>query len=66
MIRTLVLAAALTLGIAGTAAAQSQGTPARAALVIDLTSGAILLEKDADRPLPPASMSKLMTLNMAF
>ncbi|MEM9139970.1 MAG: D-alanyl-D-alanine carboxypeptidase family protein, partial [Pseudomonadota bacterium] len=32
----------------------------------DATSGAILLEKDADRPLPPASMSKLMTLFMVF
>lgn len=47
-------------------AVRSQGTPANAALVIDMTSGAILLEKDADRPLPPASMSKLMTLNMVF
>ena len=46
--------------------AQSQGTPARSALVIDITSGAVLLDKDADRSLPPASMSKLMTLNMVF
>ena len=41
-------------------------TKARAALVIDMTSGAVLLEKNADTPLPPASMSKLMTLNMVF
>ncbi|MFN3262028.1 MAG: D-alanyl-D-alanine carboxypeptidase family protein [Pikeienuella sp.] len=41
-------------------------TAARAAIVIDMTSGAVLLEKDADKPLPPASMSKLMTLNMVF
>ncbi len=66
MIRILFLAAALVCGIVAGASAQSQGTPAKAALVIDLTSGAILLEKDADRALPPASMSKLMTLNMAF
>lgn len=41
-------------------------TRATAAWVIDQTTGTVLLEKDADRPLPPASMSKLMTLNMLF
>lgn len=41
-------------------------TAARAALVVDMTSGAVLLEKNADEALPPASMSKLMTLNMVF
>ncbi|MEL6475947.1 MAG: D-alanyl-D-alanine carboxypeptidase family protein [Pseudomonadota bacterium] len=43
-----------------------QSTPARAAMIVDLTSGAVLLEKNVDAPLPPASMSKLMTLNMVF
>ncbi|MGD1926875.1 MAG: D-alanyl-D-alanine carboxypeptidase family protein [Paracoccaceae bacterium] len=51
---------------AESAFAQSQGTPASAAIVIDMTSGAVLLEKNADQPLPPASMSKLMTLFMVF
>ena len=60
------LALVLALGLSAQAFAQSQGTPARAALIVDATSGAILLEKDADRALPPASMSKLMTLLMAF
>ncbi len=41
-------------------------TLARAAYVYDVTTGTVLLEKDADIPLPPASMSKLMTLNMLF
>ena len=41
-------------------------TKARAALVYDLTTNTVLLEKNADVPLPPASMSKLMTLNMLF
>ena len=45
---------------------QTQTTPARAAIVIDLTSGAVLLEKNADTPIPPASMSKLMTLEVVF
>ena len=41
-------------------------TRARAAWVYDLTTGTVLLEKQADEPLPPASMSKLMTVNMLF
>lgn len=41
-------------------------TQARAAFVIDQTTGTVLLEKNADDPLPPASMSKLMTIYMAF
>ncbi|MEM8786950.1 MAG: D-alanyl-D-alanine carboxypeptidase family protein [Pseudomonadota bacterium] len=41
-------------------------TAARSALVIDHDTGAVLLEKNAETPLPPASMSKLMTLNMVF
>jgi len=46
--------------------AYSFDTKARAAYVIDLTSGTVLLSKNADLPLPPASMSKLMTLYMTF
>lgn len=41
-------------------------TRATAAYVIDHTTGTVLLNKNADAPLPPASMSKLMTLYMAF
>lgn len=41
-------------------------TRAKAAYMVDLTTGTVLLEKDAETPLPPASMSKLMTLNMLF
>ena len=41
-------------------------TKAKAAYVIDQTSGTILLSKNSDLPLPPASMSKLMTLYMTF
>ncbi len=53
-------------GAAQTALGQTQTTPARGAIVIDLTSGAVLLEKNADSPVPPASMSKLMTLEVVF
>jgi len=46
--------------------AEAFETKARAALVYDLTTNTVLLEKNADTPLPPASMSKLMTVNMLF
>ena len=46
--------------------AQAFETRAAAAWVYDLTTGTVLLEKNADQPLPPASMSKLMTLNLLF
>ena len=41
-------------------------TIARSALVLDQTSGTVLLAKNENKPVPPASMSKLMTLNMLF
>nr|WP_245815136.1 D-alanyl-D-alanine carboxypeptidase family protein [Shimia gijangensis] len=41
-------------------------TKAKAAFVMDQGTGTVLLSKNADEPLPPASMSKLMTLFMAF
>ena len=41
-------------------------TPAQAAYVMDVKTGTVLFEKNATRPVPPASMSKLMTLNMLF
>lgn len=41
-------------------------TQATAAYVIDHNTGQVLLDINADIPLPPASMSKLMTLNMVF
>ncbi|MFQ5439054.1 MAG: D-alanyl-D-alanine carboxypeptidase family protein [Paracoccaceae bacterium] len=41
-------------------------TTARAAVVMDFRTGTVLLEKNPDQSLPPASMSKLMTINMVF
>ncbi|WP_137112597.1 D-alanyl-D-alanine carboxypeptidase family protein [Rhodobacter sp. SY28-1] len=41
-------------------------TAASAAWVYDMTTGTVLMDKNADEPLPPASMSKLMTINMLF
>ena len=52
--------------LAWTTAAAAFDTTAREALLIDFDSGAVLLEKNADVPMPPASMSKLMTVYMVF
>ncbi|MFN0115873.1 MAG: D-alanyl-D-alanine carboxypeptidase family protein [Paracoccaceae bacterium] len=41
-------------------------TAAGTVWLYDVTTGTVLLSKNADAPLPPASMSKLMTLNMLF
>ncbi len=61
--RGLALAATLTLAPVWAAAFE---TSARAAYVYDQTTGTVLFQKNATEPLPPASMSKLMTIYMAF
>ena len=61
LVRILV---ALSLFMA--APVQALETAARAAMVVDFDTGTVLLAKNADEALPPASMSKLMTLNMVF
>lgn len=48
------------------AQAQIIDTTGKQAFMIDLTTGTVLLEKNADQPMPPASMSKLMTVYMVF
>ena len=48
------------------AAAPQFQTPAPVAFIEDLSSGAVLYEKDADRRMPPASMAKMMTVLVAF
>lgn len=59
-----LLAAALSVALVSPASAFESA--AKAAYVLDLGTGTVLLEKRADDPLPPASMSKIMTLNMIF
>ncbi|MFD1611908.1 D-alanyl-D-alanine carboxypeptidase family protein [Sphingomonas tabacisoli] len=48
------------------AAAPPFDTPAPIAYMVDLSSGAELYAKDADRRIPPASMAKMMTVYVAF
>ena len=68
MTRAVLLASAavLTLSSAAPAAAPPYETPAPVAYLIDLSSGAELLAKDADRRMPPASMAKMMETELAF
>ena len=68
MPRTVLFTAAASVLIAGAApsAAPQFDTPARVAYLIDLSSGATLYSKNADVHMPPASMAKMMTTEVAF
>lgn len=63
--RPLAVAVLIALLVAGGPAAATE-TSARQAILVDMTTGSVLLEKNADELVPPASMSKIMTLYMAF
>ncbi|MBM3509903.1 MAG: D-alanyl-D-alanine carboxypeptidase [Alphaproteobacteria bacterium] len=64
-VAALAVAASLAWS-AGAPSAQPAKTSAAYAILIDAQTGAVLLAKDADQAIPPASMSKLMTLYMLF
>ncbi|OYU39512.1 MAG: D-alanyl-D-alanine carboxypeptidase [Pseudorhodobacter sp. PARRP1] len=64
MILRLVSAAALFL--IACLPAQAFETRATAAWVYDVTTHTVLMDKNGEASLPPASMSKLMTVNMLF
>lgn len=59
----LALILSLALPVTGNAA---QETIAKQAIIIDMNSGAVLLEKDVNMRMPTASMSKVMTTIVAF
>lgn len=56
----------LALATPTIAAAPPFETPSPVAYMVDLSSGAELYAKDADRRMPPASMAKMMTVYVAF
>ena len=65
------LAAIALLLLAGVSAARAQFTPnfqisAPYAIVVDHESGTVLFERSADTPRPPASLAKLMTMELVF
>ena len=59
-------AAVVALAMPAVAAAPQFDTPAPVAFMEDLSSGAVLFARDADRRMPPASMAKMMTVYTAF
>ena len=65
-IPTLIALAAVLTATASRAAAPPFETPARVAYLIDLSSGAVLLDKNGGQRMPPASMAKMMTTEVAF
>jgi D-alanyl-D-alanine carboxypeptidase (penicillin-binding protein 5/6) len=62
----LLLAFGSAIALPATAAAPPFETPSPVAYMVDLSSGAVLYAKDADRRIPPASMAKMMTTHLAF
>lgn len=68
MTRTIAFAAAASflLASAAPAAAPQFDTPAKVAYLIDLNSGATLFAKNPDVRMPPASLAKMMTTEVAF
>ncbi len=68
MSRTILLstAASVLLASAAPAAAPQFDTPAKVAYLYDVNSGAVLFAKSADVHMPPASMAKMMTTEVAF
>lgn len=66
LIRIMCTCIAALVTLANPLFAQDFETSATAAWVYDQTTRTVLLDKNADTPLPPASMSKLMTIYLAF
>ncbi len=63
-----LLATVLGFGVlaAGPAGAASMDINAREYVLVDFHTGSVLGAKNADKPMPPSSMSKLMTAYMVF
>lgn len=67
MMRRVLASALLITGLSAPAhAAFEIDTPARAAIMMDFETGTVMFEKNSDVPYPPASMTKLMTLELLF
>lgn len=67
-LRPAALFGLLSLGLlaAPAVAAPAYDTKAQSAIIIDMSADRVLFEKDADRQIPTASMSKLMSMYVVF
>ena len=64
--RLATLALFLVLAVPPAAEAARIETNAREAILLDYDTGQVLYQKNADDPMPPASMTKIMTVFLAF
>jgi len=60
------IALGLVLFFVSAASAQLFDTKAQQAFMVDADSGTVLIAKNADTPVPPASLAKLMTMEVVF
>jgi D-alanyl-D-alanine carboxypeptidase (penicillin-binding protein 5/6) len=66
ILRGMIVAVGLMLGPFLGAPLQAFESQATAIWVYDVTTHTVLMDKNGETPVPPASMSKLMTINMLF
>ena len=66
MVKRVIAAAAASLVVAAPAYASVPSVGARAYFIVDATTGDVLAQKNADRQLPIASITKLMTVHVAL
>lgn len=64
--RPILLALAACALTVSTASAQEFETPAEYAVIMDSETGTILYSKNGDKPMHPASMTKIMTAELVF
>lgn len=66
ILKSAFLALLISIGLGMTPAKAEIITPAEFVMIMDYESGDILYEKNADMPMKPASMAKLMTTYLLF
>lgn len=66
LITTIIFILVFVLGITAMAGAQEFKIDAQSAILIDAETGQVLFEQNADEELPPASLTKIMTLLIAM
>ncbi|MGI9402470.1 MAG: D-alanyl-D-alanine carboxypeptidase family protein [Rhizobiaceae bacterium] len=65
-LNVLIFFVALTVTQASQSNAQVYNTPAEQAILVDADTGTVLFSKDPDHKFPPASLAKLMTMEVVF
>ncbi|NJO53728.1 MAG: D-alanyl-D-alanine carboxypeptidase [Bacteroidales bacterium] len=66
LIRAIFLVAAVLTSVRAASAADVYQTSVPYAILVDYDSGSVLFEKAADVPVPPASLTKMMTMAVVF